>query len=95
MESALAQLDFEAHIFFKQNEMARVRISQQYDLLDGNLTNDGVWIYSWDAENRLTSASNLASATLTGTNRLKLDFTYDFMGRPRPKGGLSLGCAHN
>src|ERR1019366_3567792 len=32
-----------------------------YDL-DGNLTNDGRWTYTWDAENRLTGMTSLATA---------------------------------
>ena len=48
---------------------------------DGNLTFDGIWTYVWDADNRLkcmwmTNISNVAA-----TNRLRLDFAYDFQGR--------------
>lgn len=42
-----------------------------YDL-DGNLTNDGVFAYTWDAENRLASASNAFNV---------VQFSYDFMSR--------------
>jgi len=46
---------------------------------DGNLTNDLVWSYTWDGENRLiqmVSAPGMASA-----DRLKLVFEYDWAGR--------------
>lgn len=46
---------------------------------DGNLTNDGRWIYSWDAENRLTNMTSLA--TSPSSSKLKLDFAYDWKGR--------------
>ena len=46
---------------------------------DGNVTNDGRWVLTWDAENRLvamTSLSNTPSAS-----RLSLKFEYDSKGR--------------
>ena len=46
---------------------------------DGNLTNDGRWAYIWDAENRLTNMTSLASAP--AGSKLKLDFIYDAKGR--------------
>jgi RHS repeat-associated protein len=49
-----------------------------YDL-DGNLTSDGRWTYTWDAENRLTSMTALASVP-NGAKR-RLEFVYDWMGR--------------
>jgi RHS repeat-associated protein len=48
---------------------------------DGNLTFDGIWKYSWDAENRLTSMNMTNIIGVSPTNRLKLDFAYDFMNR--------------
>lgn len=42
-----------------------------YDL-DGNLTNDSTFVYVWDCENRLISASS-------GTQ--KVEFAYDYMSR--------------
>jgi RHS repeat-associated protein len=47
-----------------------------YDL-DGNLTNDGHWAYTWDAENRLVK---LAPNTSIGP-RNSLQFEYDWQGR--------------
>lgn len=46
---------------------------------DGNLTFDGVWIYSWDAENRLVRMYS-ALAQGAGT-RLELTFKYDHLHR--------------
>jgi RHS repeat-associated protein len=42
-----------------------------YDL-DGNITNDGVFAYSWDAENRLSQISN---------SQYQITFAYDYMSR--------------
>jgi RHS repeat-associated protein len=44
---------------------------------DGNLTNDGRWIYFWDAENRLVKLT--ASSSIGPRNSLK--FEYDWQGR--------------
>jgi len=46
---------------------------------DGNMTNDGCWTMTWDAENRALSFASLASAPLA--SQLKVDCTYDFQGR--------------
>ncbi len=51
-----------------------------YDL-DGNLTFDGIWNYEWDGENRLRAMTMVAVANIAPTNRLKLEFTYDYQGR--------------
>ena len=48
---------------------------------DGNLTNDLVWCYQWDAENHLIQMDNVASPGMASTNRLKLAFEYDWKGR--------------
>jgi RHS repeat-associated protein len=49
-----------------------------YDL-DGNMTNDGRWLLTWDGENRLTQMQSLANAPAGSSNRLA--FTYDARGR--------------
>ena len=49
-----------------------------YDV-DGNLTNDGRWTLTWDAENRLVAMTSLATAP-AGSKR-KLEFAYDHQGR--------------
>jgi RHS repeat-associated protein len=49
-----------------------------YDV-DGNLTSDGRWNYTWDAENRLIKVESLATAP-SGSKR-RLEFAYDYMGR--------------
>jgi RHS repeat-associated protein len=51
-----------------------------YDL-DGNLTNDGIWSYEWDGENRLKSMTMTNVASVADSNRFRLEFTYDFQGR--------------
>ena len=51
-----------------------------YDL-DGNLTGDGLWTYTWDAENRLKSAET--SASLGNWARCRLDLVYDCQGSAR------------
>ena len=49
-----------------------------YDL-DGNLTNDGRWTYTWDAENRLT---RMVSRSDTPSESWQwLEFRYDWQGR--------------
>ncbi len=50
----------------------------QYDA-DGNLTNDLVWTYVWDAENRLIQMINETS--VPSSARKQLDFSYDHLGR--------------
>jgi RHS repeat-associated protein len=52
----------------------------QYDA-DGNLTNDGHWSYTWDAENQLTSMESRAGILPAQ----KLLFTYDWLGRRTSK----------
>ncbi len=47
--------------------------------LDGNLTSDGLWVYVWDAENRLTSMYS-ATNVPTASRRL-LEFGYDYEGK--------------
>ncbi len=49
-----------------------------YDL-DGNLTNDGRWTYTWDAENRLVKQESLSGAPYA--SKYKLEFEYDSKGR--------------
>ena len=52
----------------------------QYDS-DGNLTNDSLWSYTWDAENRLLAMeSKLASLPSTSLAK-RVEFTYDWQGR--------------
>ena len=48
---------------------------------DGNLTFDGIWTYQWDTENRLISMSMTNIAGIANSNRLRLDFAYDYMNR--------------
>lgn len=50
----------------------------KYDM-DGNLTHDGHWIYTWNGENRLMSIESLSN--LPACDRKKLVFGYDDKGR--------------
>ena len=53
---------------------------------DGNLTNDVLWAYSYDEENRIKQIQTLP-ALLNDTNvpPVQLTFTYDFLGRRAQK----------
>lgn len=46
---------------------------------DGNLTNDGRWAYTWNAENRLVKMESPTNAP-SGSKR-RLEFAYDYRGR--------------
>jgi len=46
---------------------------------DGNLTNDGRWVYMWDAENRLINMTSQSAAPVG--SKVRLDFLYDYQGR--------------
>jgi RHS repeat-associated protein len=56
----------------------------QHDL-DGNLTDDGRWVYTWDAENRLTSMTQklipVAAGVSTPPAHTRLEFAYDYKNR--------------
>lgn len=51
-----------------------------YDF-DGNLTDDGRWTYSWDAEHRLIQMESTTAATGAGHPYTKLRYAYDWQGR--------------
>ncbi len=51
-----------------------------YDF-DGNLTGDGRWAYTWDAENRLIAVQTTNAAALAGAPGIKRTYTYDYLGR--------------
>src|SRR6266516_895184 len=46
---------------------------------DGNLTNDGRWMLTWDGENHLIKMESQTSAPTT--SKRKVEFTYDWQGR--------------
>lgn len=46
---------------------------------DGNLVSDGLWSYSWDAENRLVAMESVP--TVPAAQKRKLTFRYDWQGR--------------
>lgn len=70
-EDAVSQIDRHAYIP-KSVEL------YTYDA-DGNVTSDGRWIYTWDAENRLSSMEAIAAAPVAA--KLRLEFAYDYQGR--------------
>ena len=71
--SATGQSSVSGNVFVPQTPEQFI-----YDA-DGNLTQDGRWTYAWDAENRLTNMTSLATAP--AGSQLKLDFAYDAKGR--------------
>lgn len=58
--------------------LAQAQEAYSYDA-DGNLSADGRWNYTWDAENRLVAME--AIATVPVEARQRLEFAYDWMGR--------------
>jgi RHS repeat-associated protein len=46
---------------------------------DGNLTNDGRWVYIWDGENRLTQLES--QTTAPSASKRKITYTYDYQSR--------------
>jgi RHS repeat-associated protein len=46
---------------------------------DGNLSNDGRWNYTWDAENRLVAMESISGIPVPAKHRL--EFVYDWQGR--------------
>ncbi len=48
---------------------------------DGNLSSDGRWSYTWNAENRLIEMTPLPAAISAGAPNKRLQFTYDNLGR--------------
>jgi RHS repeat-associated protein len=48
---------------------------------DGNLTSDGMWNYTWDAENRLIRMETTTVAALAGRPDQVLEFKYDYRHR--------------
>jgi RHS repeat-associated protein len=51
-----------------------------YDL-DGNLIEDGRWLYTWDGENRLTQMLTRPAAVAAGAPNWRLSFAYDHQSR--------------
>jgi RHS repeat-associated protein len=69
-----------AQINTRWAQLGEVTQSFSYDN-DGNLTNDGVWTYTWDAENRLIQMQPTSLAVSSGVPNYLLVFTYDYLGR--------------
>jgi len=55
-------------------------LAPSYDL-DGNLLQDALWDYEWNAENRLVKQTHRADLTLDQLERVQLEFVYDSQGR--------------
>jgi RHS repeat-associated protein len=49
--------------------------------LDGNLTADARWTYTWDGENRIVALETSAAAVALGVSRQRLEFAYDGQSR--------------
>ena len=60
--------------------VAKTPQSFSYDL-DGNLTSDGLWSYTWDGENRLAAMTLTNVSDLPNAERKQLTFGYDYQGR--------------
>ncbi len=71
--AATGQTSVTGHVYVPGNPE-----SYTYDA-DGNLTSDGRWTNTWDAENRLVSMTSLSGAP--SGSLLQLNFSYDYMGR--------------
>jgi RHS repeat-associated protein len=69
-----------AQIGSRTAQLGPLNQSFTYDY-DGNLTNDGIWIYSWDAENRPVQMQPTTLAVSSGMPNYLLAFTYDYLGR--------------
>ena len=52
----------------------------QYDD-DGNLKDDGMWMYQYDAENRLVRMESTSASRSAGIDYRVLEFRYDYQGR--------------
>lgn len=52
----------------------------RYDA-DGNMTEDGLWTYTYNAENQLVRMTTQLPTVIYNFKRYQLDFKYDYMGR--------------
>jgi len=55
-------------------------LEPSYDL-DGNLLQDALWDYEWNAENRLVKQTHRNDLTLDQLEQVQLEFIYDSQGR--------------
>lgn len=56
---------------------------------DGNMTGDGVWNYTYDAENRLVQMTTTSVAVMAGFPNRTLEFKYDYLHRRVQKRSLN------
>ena len=67
-------------LFTAKHHIPAASTTPTYDL-DGNQTSDGQWTYTWDAENRLTSATRSAAALAAGAPYRAITYRYDSKSR--------------
>ncbi len=48
---------------------------------DGNVLTDGLWSYTWDAENRLIALNTDLARVAWGAPQVNITYAYDFQGR--------------
>ena len=48
---------------------------------DGHLTKDGLWNYTWDGAGRLVAMEHRDTEITDPTERIRIEFRYDFAGR--------------
>jgi RHS repeat-associated protein len=77
MVAESGQPSYERAVFLPEDEEEFT-----YDA-DGNLTGDGKWTYTWDAENRLATMETRSDLPMLtwGLDFLKIEFDYDYLGR--------------
>ena len=75
-----------------KRSLAAANQTYSYDL-DGNLLSDGIWNYTWDAENRLIEAEYLLAAT--DVEKRKLHYIYDHQSRRILRRELHWNTARN
>ncbi|MEO5960089.1 MAG: RHS repeat-associated core domain-containing protein, partial [Opitutaceae bacterium] len=79
---------------YSENRTAEIAAALQnftYDL-DGNITSDGIWDYTWDAENRLILMETTADAQLYNFPHKLIEFRYDYLGRRVQKRVIDVGA---
>ena len=67
-------------VSISQHHIPAASTAPTYDL-DGNQSGDGQWTYTWDAENRLASATRTAAALAAGAPYRAITYSYDSQSR--------------
>jgi len=64
----------------EQRDVALAKTPEEFDYDDdGNLIEDGRWLYTWDGENRLVRMESVS--TVPNDLKRRLDFVYDYLSR--------------